>query len=368
MLYWLLFGMFLLIVLSTAFFARSSRPFLAILGWGVVVFVVIAIQMPLTMGSDISPLLAWIVVLALLGEWARYRRFSTRQFGMVAVAGAVVYFVALLPGVFYRMHKLHQLREQFPVEDLASRLKGSRPLRSSSHDNSYLLSLESALRTEEAQDGYLRESLKELHTEELHRFVNSPGFGVKRLRAIHIHMERMARSSKETTPPIEQPALMLESPTGLPTTGYAPKRTETVALHDLHRQGVVRFAHAEGFGLQTDDLQTIGFQPHGFRKAWPLSGVCSVELVSLVLHDPPVVYVSAYLPRMDKLHDALTRPLNALESAGLEALQAGEDLFVAQTPQRLYMIGAVRNVEQCIKCHGGERGDLLGAFSYVLNR
>jgi hypothetical protein len=32
------------------------------------------------------------------------------------------------------------------------------------------------------------------------------------------------------------------------------------------------------------------------------------------------------------------------------------------------MLGAARSVSQCIKCHDGERGDLLGAFSYYLQR
>ncbi len=30
------------------------------------------------------------------------------------------------------------------------------------------------------------------------------------------------------------------------------------------------------------------------------------------------------------------------------------------------MLGAVRSAKQCVKCHGGSRGDLLGAFSYTL--
>jgi mono/diheme cytochrome c family protein len=30
------------------------------------------------------------------------------------------------------------------------------------------------------------------------------------------------------------------------------------------------------------------------------------------------------------------------------------------------MLGAVRSTRQCVACHGGDRGDLLGAFSYAL--
>ena len=30
------------------------------------------------------------------------------------------------------------------------------------------------------------------------------------------------------------------------------------------------------------------------------------------------------------------------------------------------MLGAIRSAKQCVQCHGGQRGDLLGAFSYTL--
>jgi hypothetical protein len=33
----------------------------------------------------------------------------------------------------------------------------------------------------------------------------------------------------------------------------------------------------------------------------------------------------------------------------------------------LRMVGSVRSLKQCIPCHGGRRGDLLGAFSYSLS-
>lgn len=35
---------------------------------------------------------------------------------------------------------------------------------------------------------------------------------------------------------------------------------------------------------------------------------------------------------------------------------------------RVSALGAIRSIEQCTKCHGGKRGDLLGAFSYSLAR
>ena len=47
-------------------------------------------------------------------------------------------------------------------------------------------------------------------------------------------------------------------------------------------------------------------------------------------------------------------------------LRQGEDLFTSGDGLR--MLGAVYSLKQCVACHGGERGDLLGALSYRLER
>jgi len=46
----------------------------------------------------------------------------------------------------------------------------------------------------------------------------------------------------------------------------------------------------------------------------------------------------------------------------LATLRKGEDLYVREDR----MLGSIRSTKQCIACHGGERGVLLGAFSYTL--
>jgi hypothetical protein len=81
-----------------------------------------------------------------------------------------------------------------------------------------------------------------------------------------------------------------------------------------------------------------------------------------------VVYVSENLPRMEELRGAPTRPLDGFEASALEKLRRGEALLVADAPGGVRMLGALRSVKQCVDCHGGERGDLLGAFSYTLRR
>jgi hypothetical protein len=112
-----------------------------------------------------------------------------------------------------------------------------------------------------------------------------------------------------------------------------------------------------------------GFQAHQFsavpqpERRWRLQ---HLDLVGLLLHVTPVAYVSAQLPRMDELRTAPTRPLDVWEDAGLASLRSGQDLFVRETAHGLRMLGAIRSVKQCLECHGGEPGTLLGAFSYTL--
>ena len=116
--------------------------------------------------------------------------------------------------------------------------------------------------------------------------------------------------------------------------------------------------------------EIAGFQPHHFTDvplvaSWKIQ---TLELVGLLMHPEPIVYVSNDLPAMDKLKDVPTRALNGFEDEGLKYLQSGNDLYVRESSEGLRMMGAVRNAKQCVECHGGNRGDLLGAFSYRLQR
>jgi hypothetical protein len=99
------------------------------------------------------------------------------------------------------------------------------------------------------------------------------------------------------------------------------------------------------------------------RLAWRVQ---TLELVGLLLRDEPQVYNSDQLPRMDQLPGAATRALDRFERIALNDLRRGEDLFITQGEEGVRMLGAVRSTKQCVGCHGGDRGDLLGAFSYAL--
>jgi len=167
--------------------------------------------------------------------------------------------------------------------------------------------------------------------------------------------------------------------------GPPPQPPTTDQLQTLHLAGTIDFVNAPGFGYVPsresaeapfgDLSRVMGFQPHAFRKppgirrapgtqaTWLID---RLELVSLLKHSEPAVYISKHLPRMDELREATTRPLSDFESQALPKLQAGEDLVVDPQPGEIRMLGAVRAVRRCLDCHRAREGDLLGAFTYRL--
>ena len=93
-----------------------------------------------------------------------------------------------------------------------------------------------------------------------------------------------------------------------------------------------------------------------------------LELVSLLKHEKPAVYVSRSLPRMEDLKDVKTRALSRFEQSALKQLRDGEDVVTKASLNRIEMIGSLRATKQCQQCHDVKSGALLGAFSYELLR
>ncbi len=135
-----------------------------------------------------------------------------------------------------------------------------------------------------------------------------------------------------------------------------------------HADGLTDFVNPDGWGYVRSPREVAGFLPHAFSRVpegreWK---VVRVELVGLLKHPEPVVYPSDRLPAMADLKDAPTRAPDAFEAAGVAALRKGDDGFAGRRGDEVRYVGAVRSAEACVKCHGGERGDLLGAFAYRL--
>jgi hypothetical protein len=91
-----------------------------------------------------------------------------------------------------------------------------------------------------------------------------------------------------------------------------------------------------------------------------------IQLIGILSHAEPVVYLTDKLPSMEQVRLGKTRSLDLFEEAGLPALREGEDLFVAAKGETMRMLGALRAMKLCQQCHDAEPGDLLGAFSYTL--
>jgi hypothetical protein len=110
----------------------------------------------------------------------------------------------------------------------------------------------------------------------------------------------------------------------------------------------------------------------------------ALQLVSLLKHDPPVVYEDRDPAKWESALSmrartrkrspsetpaepkAPTRPLDSIETESLEKLRAGTERVVGwnHEHQRLQMLGAIRAKDRCLKCHDVAKGELLGAFTF----
>lgn len=241
-------------------------------------------------------------------------------------------------------------------------------------------------------------SLADLHADKLQNFVNSPGFGGGRMMHINPAPDYLelaepppmafAKVSEGSTEEAAAPRLPL--PKDIQSRGESAARLPAQPmLSDLHNSSRYSFLNFPALGHVNHKKEVAGFLGHAFTAppmvnepppnvqsslAQPLPApksdwhVTRLELVSLLKHDKPAVYVSKHLPKMNELKDAKTRRLDEFEQLSLETLLKGEDLATEATLNRIQMLGAVRATKQCLECHSVERGDLLGAFSYELRR
>ena len=198
-----------------------------------------------------------------------------------------------------------------------------------------------------------------LHTEKVRTFSMMPGVGQMRMRS-HI-------ANAEVLPePIPQPSVLGDY---AHRSGGVMPDAKVPDLFDLHASSIGSFVIIKGFGYVKSRREVAGFAPHAFGHlpvSKPPYTLERLELVGLVRNPEPAVYVSEFLPRMTELDAVTTRPADGFEAAGLKKLAAGEDMVANAVGSKVRLLGAIRNMTACVECHGGQRGDLLGAFSYRL--
>lgn len=171
----------------------------------------------------------------------------------------------------------------------------------------------------------------------------------------------------------------------------------------MHESSLFDFINHPGWGYVRDRDHVAGFQPHHFRRmpVLPIAEsagrhagggfspaaaierghgaetvtadqqweIGKLQLVSLLKHAEPTVYVSDELPRMDRLTEVPVRPLDRFEPSSLVRLERGEGVVSdSDDDNRLRVLGAIRAAEKCLRCHTVDRGELLGAFSYRIDR
>jgi hypothetical protein len=266
------------------------------------------------------------------------------------------------------LHEYDGLRARYPFESMEDRVpeppRAERTQPIPAATDARMVSLEQMHGNSNSIRTY---QLRQIHEQTVELFVSNQGFGITRLMR---PSEGNLIQREYDNRPIPQP-VPRASPSDLPAGLPEPKPTANADVVELHERSLLNFSELRGIGYIKDRRHVAGFRPHRFAEvpdaAKAQLTVETVDLISLLRHPEPVAYVSADLPRMEELRRAPIRPLDAVESSAIKQLREGEDL-ISVDADRLRMVGSIRNLRQCVDCHGGERGDLLGAFSYTLRR
>ena len=294
----------------------------------------------------------------------------------------LAYIYPSITAVAY-VQKWDKLREEHPFESMKERLiyEGGRT-QGPKTDSPFITDLEQELDRRVTATGWdeagnhpaswRTRTLQYIHAGYVRQFIDSPGFGRSRM----VGRPNPNYLQLHDLEPIPLPTPAYEDPSQSEmTTAPLGKLTEALAgvLQGLHREGFLDFLNPKRFGYIQDREHVAGFVSHRFllpptldsKENWEIQ---DLALVSLLKFDEPAVYISQHLPRMDELRDAPTRRLDNFEREALEGLRQGENLQVRSSPNQIRMLGAIRSLRQCASCHGTERGELLGAFSYKLRR
>lgn len=317
--------------------------------------------LPLSLACFSTPVVARLFVLLAVALLAwRLTRRRVRWFLPYSFAAVVVAYGLSFWWAWQDHDQLNPLRERYRFESMADRVP--EPLRADPFAEP-IADLDRA----DFRAQMRAHLLQKLHEETVLDFVNRPGFGVGRIGYIRKPSEENLKVKEERDPPPPQP----ESPGPAWELGgvqFTLPEHDRSAARQLHANGLYDFVNVENWGFVRSRQQVAGFLPHAFSRVpagreWK---VVRVELVGLLKHPEPVVYPSDRLPAMADLKDAPTRAPDAFETAGVAAIRKGDDGFAGRRGDEVRYVGAVRSAEACVKCHGGERGDLLGAFSYRL--
>jgi hypothetical protein len=376
-------------------------------------------------------LLANATLLIVVGIVCRGLKASAGRFAWMAAVCTLLVYVGFGLSQAPTFLERRAIRERYPIESLSQRLEYERRAvtpQVTSLESATDSDAEDERATRAAPPNYARrldaleealdqgewpwrsrsEALRIIHSSYVEQFIDSPGFGVAR----SIRMREPEEYAAAREPQVfKLPPADCIDPDGTAADNDAPNPNAQAAptpatrqLETLHEASLFDFVNRRGWGYVRDRDHAAGFQPHQFRTiplvpsaksagrspddVFELASrhekfdrddpardqdhdweVRKVQLVSLLKHDEPMVYVTDELPRMDRLIEVPVRPLDAFEQRSLRLLEHGEDVL-SESPDgnRVRVVGALRAAQQCLKCHSVDRGELLGAFSYEIAR
>jgi hypothetical protein len=287
----------------------------------------------------------------------------------IALVGlmVIVYGFAFAEGTA-ELQRLQALRGQYPFESLAKRLEFERKLSQADavpKKKTYLAAVIAA-NLDDQDDrhgiGHYRRAwaLRELHENTYSHFARAAGFGFSRMPSIqHLVIEWEPRS-----------------PLVMPYAVGITSAKDGAELYGVHISTVDSFIASDRQGFVRNVNEVAGFESHGFAAIPEPGGCCSdptpkwqvsrLELVSLLRHEESRVYIAETMPTMEQLADVPHRPLNDFETQALPQLAAQKDVVFRDAADHIVMLGAVRAGKTCLDCHDGDRGKLLGAFSYEI--
>lgn len=304
------------------------------------------------------------------------------------IGGFVVAYGQSFPLTQSWIEDRKQMRKDFPVVSLEARLDYEK---ASAASAAFVTRVDLSPVVREQLDAQERKSLgsnkrhymlETIHSVERDAFIRASGFGVTRMTPTPIRRKSIVLSEPMSVRLPPRPRYEFDETGDTPVAGrdvkqrlvtYPPNEN----LSELHTAGTRDFLNRERMGYIRSRREVAGFESHRFQRMpelflekdkKPRWQITRLELISLLRHKTPRVYISQELPRMDKLTTVKTRPLDAFESESLPRLRTQKDVVVKSHLNRIQMLGSLRAGKTCVQCHSVARGTLLGAFSYELRR
>jgi hypothetical protein len=364
----------LMLLLANRAVYRQGRPLATTVGLLIALCVVPYFLMMLILTSVV---LAFALTL-LMNLW-KGMNWSSKSFTATSILSCLLMFAGCSQSAFQDIEELRQLHKLVSLEDrLPARSVKEQPL----------LTELAKFQLTRLDDHYERQintssmfsrtvAFRDLHQKAFDFFVMSPRFGIARMPSAYRRLtERDNYAPEDPTPRQSKP---IDLPWSISDVESQPL-PRFMSFENWLRFSITQFVPLNSLGYASDRKHTSGFLPHGqydYARAptdYEMTGsekyerfkVERLDLVSLLLHESAVAYDSDTLPAMDKVKELKTRPLNAFEVIGLLKLHKGDDLFARGFNGKTLLLGALRNAKECKACHEGNYGDLLGAFSYVL--